>query len=64
MQGARPDAVRALLGEGNAAARWAGPQTLTVFYARVLKALQDHPGECHKREECLLAEDVKPLVIL
>jgi len=36
MQGARPDAVRALLGEGNAAARRAGPQTLTVFYARVL----------------------------
>ena len=36
MQGARPDAVRALLGEGNAAARRTGPQTLTVFYARVL----------------------------
>ncbi len=29
-------AVRALLGSGNAAARRAGPQTLTVFYARVL----------------------------
>jgi len=31
-----PLAVRALLGEGNAAARRAGPQTLTVFYAWVL----------------------------
>jgi len=44
MQGARPDAVRALLGEGNAAARRTGPQTLTVFYARVLNHCQSARG--------------------
>jgi polar amino acid transport system substrate-binding protein len=45
MQGGRPDAVRALLGEANAAARRPAPQTLTIYSAWVLKPGIVHQGE-------------------
>ncbi len=44
MRGARPDAVRALLGEGNAAARRVGPQTLTFFMRGYLCSLISNEG--------------------